>query len=264
MRIAFIRDVSPALDRCELSHLPRSPIDVDKARRQHRRYAETLAELGCRVESLPSMPEQADAVFVEDTAVVVDELAVITRPGAESRRSEVDSSAAALARYKSLAYIEPPGTLDGGDVLQVGRTLFVGLSARSNQAGIEQLRAHLRPHRYRVEAVALKGCLHLKTAATQVGQLKTAATEVAPGVLLINPDWVDKSAFPGMEIIEVDPSEPFAANAVLVGDAVVYPASHPRTRERLEKRGLDVRVVDMSETEKAEGGVTCCSLLFQV
>lgn len=264
MRIAFVRDVSPALDRCELSHLPRTAIDVDKARHQHRRYAETLAELGCRVESLPPMPEQADAVFVEDTAVVVDELAVITRPGAESRRSEVDSSAAALARYKPLAYIEPPGTLDGGDVLQVGRTLFVGLSARSNQAGIEQLRAHLRPHRYRVEAVALKGCLHLKTAATQVGQLKSAATEVAPGVLLINPDWVDKSAFPGMEIIEVDPSEPFAANAVLVGAAVVYPASHPRTRARLEQRGLDVRVVDMSETEKAEGGVTCCSLLFQV
>jgi dimethylargininase len=263
LHIAFIRDVSPALERCELSHLPRVTIDLDKARRQHQRYAETLAELGCRVESLPPLPEHADAVFVEDTAVVLDEIAVITRPGAESRRAEADTSAAALARYKPLAYIEAPGTLDGGDVLRVGRRLYVGLSARSNRAGIEQLRAHLEPHGYSVVAVPLKDCLHLKTAATQVGQLKSAAAEVAPGILLINPEWVDKSAFAGVDFIEVDPAEPFAANAVLVGGAVVYPASYPRTRARLEQRGLDVRVVDMSETEKAEGGVTCCSLLFE-
>lgn len=253
MQIALIRDVSPALERCELSHLPRVPIDLAKARRQHRRYAETLAELGCRVESLPPLPENPDAVFVEDTAVVLDEAAVITRPGAESRRAEVDSSAAALARYKPLRYIEDPGTLDGGDVLRVGQRLYVGLSGRSNRAGIAQLAAHLKPLGYRVEAVALKDCLHLKT----------AVTEVAPGVLLINPGWVDKSAFQDVDFIEVDPTEPFGANAVRVENALVYPASYPRTRERLAKRGLDVYGVDMSETEKAEGGVTCCSLLFQ-
>ena len=253
MQIALIRDVSPALERCELSHLPRVPIDLAKARRQHRRYAETLAELGCRVESLPPLPENPDAVFVEDTAVVLDEVAVITRPGAESRRAEVDSSAAALARYKPLRYIEDPGTLDGGDVLRVGQRLYVGLSGRSNRAGIAQLAAHLKPLGYRVEAVALKDCLHLKT----------AVTEVAPGVLLINPGWVDKSAFQDVDFIEVDPTEPFGANAVRVENALVYPASYPRTRERLAKRGLDVYGVDMSETEKAEGGVTCCSLLFQ-
>lgn len=253
MQIALIRDVSPALERCELSHLPRVPIDLAKARRQHRYYAETLAKLGCRVESLPPLPENPDAVFVEDTAVVLDEVAVITRPGAESRRAEVDSSAAALARYKPLRYIEDPGTLDGGDVLRVGQRLYVGLSGRSNRAGIAQLGAHLKPHGYRIEAVALKGCLHLKT----------AATEVAPGVLLINPEWVEKSAFKDAGFIDVDPTEPFAANAVRVEGALVYPASYPRTRERLAKHGLDVHGVDMSETEKAEGGVTCCSLLFQ-
>jgi dimethylargininase len=263
LRIAFIRDVSPSLESCELSYQARVAIDLDLARRQHRAYAETLAALGCRVETLPPLPENPDAVFVEDTAVVLDEIAVITRPGAESRRAEVDSSATALARYKKLAYIEAPGTLDGGDVLTVGRTLYVGLSARSNHAGIGQLRTHLAPYGYRVESVALKGCLHLKTAATQVGLLKNAATEVAPGLLLINPEWVDKSAFHGVEFIEVDPAEPNAANAVLVDDTLVYPASFPRTRARLESRGIRVHTVDMSETEKAEGGVTCCSLLFQ-
>ena len=253
MRIAFIRDVSPSLESCELSYQARVAIDLDLARRQHRRYAETLEALGCRVETLPPLPDNPDAVFVEDTAVVLDEIAVITRPGAESRRAEVDSSAAALARYKKLAYIEAPGTLDGGDVLTVGRMLYVGLSARSNHAGIGQLRAHLEPYGYNVASVALKGCLHLKT----------AATEVAPGLLLINPGWVDKSAFRGVDFIEVDPAEPFAANAVLVDGALVYPASFPRTCARLESRGIQVHTVDMSETEKAEGGVTCCSLLFQ-
>ena len=260
---ALVRDVSPSLERCELSFQERVSIDLEKARAQHRAYVDALAALGCKVEVLPSLPENPDAVFVEDTAVVLDEIAVITRPGAESRRAEVDSTAQALVPHRKLAYIEPPGTLDGGDVLVLGRTVYVGLSARSNHAGIEQLRGYLSPEGYRVVAVPLKGCLHLKTAATQVGQLKSAATEVAPGLLLINPEWVDKSAFEGVDFIEVDPTEPFAANAVLVGSAVVYPASYPRTRARLEQRGLDVRAVDMSETEKAEGGVTCCSVIFR-
>ena len=263
MRIALVRDVSPALERCELSFQERVPIDLELARAQHHSYVETLTSLGCQVEVLPPLPENPDAVFVEDTAVVLDELAVITRPGAESRRGEVDSTARALARHRHLAYIEAPGTLDGGDVLRVGRTLYVGLSARSNHAGIEQLRAHLKPHGYEVVSVQVRGCLHLKTAATQVGMLKSAAAEVAPGLLLINPEWVDKSAFQGADFIEVDPAEPFAANAVLVGGELVYPASFPRTRARLEQAGIKVHVVDMSETEKAEGGVTCCSVLFQ-
>lgn len=253
MRIALVRDVSVALERCELSFQPRVPIDLERARAQHRAYVDALAQLGCRVEALPSLPEHPDAVFVEDTAVVVDEVAVITRPGAESRRAEVDSSAAALARYRKLAYIEDPGTLDGGDVLRVGRTLYVGRSARSDAAGIEQLRRHVAPYGYRVVPVELHGCLHLKTAVTQV----------APGLLLINPGWVGKSSFPDVEFIEVHPGEAHAANAVQVDEAVIYPASFPHTRERLERRGLKVHALDMSETEKAEGGVTCCSVIFE-
>jgi len=251
--IALVRDVSPSLERCELSFQQRASIDLEKAREQHARYAGTLAKLGCRVEVLPPLPENPDAVFVEDTAVVLDEIAVITRPGAESRRSEVDSTAAALGAYRRLAYIEAPGTLDGGDVLRVDRTLYVGRSARSDASGIEQLRRHVKPHGYRVEAVDVRGCLHLKTAVTQV----------APQLLLINPAWVEERVFSGMEFIHVDRAEPPAANAVLIGSDVIYPHSFPRTRARLELAGLTVHGVYMSETEKAEGGVTCCSLIFK-
>lgn len=251
--IALVRDVSPSLERCELSFQERVSIDLEKARAQHRAYVEALAELGCQVETLPPLPENPDAVFVEDTAVVVDELAVITRPGAESRRAEVDSSAAALARHRKLAYIEAPGTLDGGDVLVVGHDVYVGLSARSSNDGMQQLREHLKPHGYTVSGVKLTGCLHLKTAVTQVGE----------DMLLINPAWADKSAFRDVDFIDVDMGEPPAANAVRLGDTLIYPTSFLRTRERLERKGLKLRLVDMSETEKAEGGVTCCSILLK-
>ena len=251
--IALVRDVSPSLERCELSFQDRESIDVEKARAQHRSYVETLAKLGCRVETLPTLPENPDAVFVEDTAVVLDEVAVITRPGAESRRAEVDSTAASLARHRTLRYIEPSGTLDGGDVLTVGRTLYVGRTARSDASGIEQLRSHVKPHGYEVKAVEVRGCLHLKTAVTQVAQ----------DILLINPAFVSESAFPGLRFIHVDPTEPAAGNAVWLDGGVVYPVSFPRTRTRLEREGLKLHPVDLSETEKAEGGVTCCSVIFR-
>ena len=253
MYVALVRDVSPSLERCELSFQERAGIDLEKARVQHRAYVDILAKLGCKVETLPMLPENPDAVFVEDTAVVLDELAVITRPGAESRRAEVDSTAAALARHRTLRYIEPSGTLDGGDVLTVGRTLYVGQTARSDASGIEQLRAHVKLHGYEVKAVEVRGCLHLKTAVTQV----------AEDTLLINPAFVAESAFPGMRFIHVDPSEPPAGNAVWLESGVIYPVSFPRTRARLEREGLKLHAVDMSETEKAEGGVTCCSVIFR-
>ena len=253
MRIAVTREVSRALEHCELSFMERRRIDLDLARAQHRAYEEALVSLGCRVRSLPELPDQPDSVFVEDTAVVLDEIAVITRPGAESRRGETAPMAAVLKEYRRLAEIRAPGVLDGGDVLQVGRTLYVGLSARSNRAGAEQLGSAIAPFGYRVVTVETQGCLHLKT----------AATLAAPGLLLINPAWVDARVFEDLDCLAVDPAEPHGANAVLVDGRLIYPASCPRTRARLLGRGLDVVSVDMSETEKAEGGVTCCSLIFQ-
>lgn len=252
-RVAVTRRVSPAIGRCELVHLERRPIDVANAERQHQQYEHALAALGCRVEALPSDPDLADSVFVEDTAVVLDEVAVITRPGAPSRRPETAAIARALAPYRPLAHIEPPGTLDGGDVLRIGRTVYVGRSGRSNQAAIDQLSAALASYRYEVRGVNVTGCLHLKSAVTTVGS----------DAVLLDPEWVDAAVFSGARVITVDPRERGAANALRIGERVIYPASFQSTRRRLEAAGVDVLVVDVSELQKAEGAVTCCSLVFE-
>ncbi len=253
MRIAITRKVSPAMARCELTHLARAPINVRRAAEQHQRYEECLRNLGCEVRSLPEEPELPDSVFVEEVAVVLDEIAVITRPGAESRRPETQSIARALAPYRPLLRIEEPGTLDGGDVLRVGRTLYVGRTSRSNEAGIAQLEKLAAPHGYGVVQAEVSGCLHLKS----------AVTEVAEDMLLINPRMVERGIVGAVELVEVDPAEPHAANALLLDGTVIYPATHEKTRRRLEERGIKVAALDVSEVLKAEGGVTCCSLVFE-
>ncbi|MDE2273012.1 MAG: dimethylargininase, partial [Gammaproteobacteria bacterium] len=244
MLIAITRKVSPRIAECELTHLAREPIDFQRARTQHRQY-ETLPEkLGCKLVRLPAEPDLPDSVFVEDVAVVLDELAVITRPGAESRRAETVSVAKVLKPYRKLFHIEPPGTLDGGDVLRLGKTLYVGLSQRSNREGTEQLQGILSPFGYVVNGVKLHDCLHLKSAVTQV----------AENTLLIDRAWTDAAMFHSFRLIDVASPEPFAANALLIDDTVVYPAAFPETRQRLGKQGIRVRTVDASELAKAEGG----------
>jgi dimethylargininase len=252
--LALTRAVSPDLGRCELTHLARRPIDVERARSQHEAYEATLAGLGCEVERVPAAPGHPDSVFIEDTAVVVPELAVMARPGAESRRGEVPGVAASLERHRPLAYVEAPATLDGGDVLRLQRRLYVGRSGRTNDAGARRLRELLEPLGYQVETVEVRGCLHLKT----------AVTAAADGVVVINPDWVDEGPFHDVRHVRVDGSEPFAANVLRIGDGVVVPASHPRTAERLSALGLEVFPVDLGELARAEGGVTCCSLLVSI
>jgi dimethylargininase len=252
MLIAITRGVSPTIGECELTYLERKAIDVQLARAQHRQYEECLAALGCEVHRLLAELDLPDSVFVEDIAIVVDELALITRPGADSRKPETISVARALEPYRKLYYVEAPGTVDGGDVLRVGKTIFVGLSSRSNPSAIEQMQGILQLYGYAVEGVRVNGGLHLKSAVTQVAQ----------DTLLINPDWVDAHAFREWNLIEVDTSEPCAGNALLVGETVVYPTGFPRTRQRLEAHGIPVMTVDLSELAKAEGAVTCCSLIF--
>ncbi|MGB9004586.1 MAG: hypothetical protein WCB96_02565 [Candidatus Aminicenantales bacterium] len=250
--MALTREVSPSIGRCELTHLPRRAIDVHAAGEQHRRYESCLSGLGCEVHRLLVEPDLPDSVFVEDTAVVLDELAVIMRPGVESRRAETPAVAEALKAYRRLYTIGAPGTLDGGDVLLFDKVLYAGLSSRTNKAGLEQLKTICQPFGYAVMPVEIKGCLHLKSAVTRVG----------PNTILINRDWLKTSSFQGLEIVDVDPSEPLAANALLIGESVVYPLAYERTRRRLEDRGILVKTVDVSELAKAEGGVTCCSLIF--
>lgn len=249
--LAITRGVSAAFGRCELTHLPRVPIDVARARAQHDAYERALAGLGCHPQRLPAPADLPDAVFVEDTAIVLDELAVITRPGAPSRRPETHAVADALRAWRPVRQIVEPATIDGGDVLRIDRTLYVGRSTRTNEAGLEQLQALVAPAGYAVRGIAVTGCLHLKS----------AVTCVAPRTVLLNPEWVDPAAFAGCDGLEVHPDEPLGANALWVGPGLIYAAAFPRTRARLEQRGLDVRVVDVSEIAKAEGAVTCCSLI---
>ena len=252
MRIALTRAVPQSLDRCELTHLARSPIDVGLAARQHTAYEDALRAAGCTIVRLPPEPTLPDSVFVEDTAVVLDEVAVITRPGAPSRRGETASTAAALGAYRRLVTIEEPGTLDGGDVLVAGKTVFVGVGARSNADGVRQFARHLAPFGYDVRGVEVAGCLHLKSAATLISESS----------VLVNPSFVDPRVFEPLEAVPVAPEEPSAANALLVGDHVMYSPAYPRTLGILQRRGARVVPVDLSELAKAEGALTCCSIIF--
>jgi len=249
---AITRAVSPSITRCELTYLERVPIDLATARRQHRAYEGALRSAGVRLHHLRAEAEWPDSVFVEDAAVVLEECALMTRPGAPSRRKECPSIARALAPFRELVTLHAPATLDGGDVLVLGRVLFIGRSTRSNAPALEQVGRLLGPYDYTVAEVPVRGCLHLKSALTQVSE----------EALLYNPDWVDAARFPGWKLIAVDPSEPYAANALRVGSALLYQPAFPKTRALLERAGIEARLVDASELGKAEGALTCCSLIF--
>ncbi|QIL20802.1 dimethylargininase [Thermomonas sp. HDW16] len=254
MWTAITRDVSPALADCELSFVDRTPINVARAQAQHEAYCHALESLGCKVIRLPAEPAYPDSVFVEDVALAFDEVSIATRPGAASRRDEGAAVLDALSRFRPVLRIEAPGTLDGGDVLRIGKRVFVGISARSNEAGRAQLRTLLAPYGYTVEGIATRNCLHLKSAVTQV----------AEDAVLVNPKWlVDAASFADYRRIEVDSVEGHAANAVRIGEALLYPDCFPRTLERLREAGIAVTTVDVSELQKAEGAVTCCSVLFR-
>jgi dimethylargininase len=252
MLTAITRAVSPAIVRCELTFVARQPIDLAKAQQQHRAYEQLLESAGARVISLPPEPELPDSMFVEDPAIVLDEIAVILPLGTEARRAEGTTLALALAKFRKLAYVQLPGTMEGGDVLRVGRKLYAGLSSRTNAEGIRQMTAILAPHGYEVISVPVTGCLHLKSAVTYLGGK----------MLLANRAWFDTQAFSGFDWIDVAPEEPHAANALAVQDTVIFPASFPRTRARLEAAGLNVTSLDICELQKAESGLTCSSLLF--
>jgi len=252
MLTAITRAVSPSLTRCELSFIDRHPIDFAKANEQHHAYERQLAALGARVISLPAEPELPDSMFVEDPALVLDELAVIFPLGTETRRREAPSIAAALAPFRKLAKISLPGTVEGGDILRIGRKLFVGLTARSNSEGIAQLSAIVKPYGYHVLGVPVTGCLHLKSAVTSLGN----------DTLLANRTWFDPSFFDGYQWVDVDPAEAHAGNALALVGTVIFPASFQRTRARIEARGFHVTSIDISELQKAESGLTCSSLIF--
>jgi dimethylargininase len=252
MLTVITRKVSSALANCELSFIERKPIDLENAHSQHNAYEALLAKLGARVISLQEEPDLPDSMFVEDPAIVLDEVAVICSMGTESRRKEVPTIAAELEKFRKLAYVKLPGTLEGGDVLCVGKKVFVGISARSNPEGIRQLAVILEHYGYDLTAIRVNGCLHLKSAVTTLGR----------DTLLANRSWFDWKRTEGFAWVDVDASEPHAGNALTIGNTVVFPASFPKTRARIEAGGFNVQSLDISELQKAESGLTCSSLLF--
>lgn len=250
-RTALVRAVSPRLAEAELTHLDRSSVDVDRAREQHRDYRRTLVDLGLQVVHAPPLPEHPDGVFVEDALVVVGDLGILTRPGAASRRGEVVTLAPLLGDLGlRRADITAPATLDGGDVLQVDSTVYVGRSSRTNDAAIDQLRTLLEPGGRRVVAVEVPGALHLKT----------AATALPDGTVLAVPGWVEIGAFGDREVVTAP--EPAGADVLLVGETVVVSTSAPRTAGLVAARGWPVVTVEIDEFERVEAGPTCLSVLL--
>ena len=250
---AIVRGVSPSLARCELTYLEREPIDVPRAVAQHAAYADLLRALGLDVVEIPADDAFPDACFVEDAAVVLDEAALLTMPGAASRRGELPAVEEALARFRSVERTPLPATIEGGDVLRVGRTVFVGRSPRTNAAGIARLRAFAEPRGYAVVPVDVTGCLHLKSAVTALDD----------GRLLANAGWIDMRPFAAFDVVEVAEEEPGAANVLRIDDVLVADPGFPRTLERIVARGYAPRLVDVSEFRKAEAALTCKSLLLR-
>jgi dimethylargininase len=250
---AFTRAVSPKIADCALTHLERRPIDPDRAAEQHSAYEQALASAGFDIIRLPELRDDPDAVFVEDTAILLGTHAVITRPGAPSRTAETDSTGAGLEPHFTVHRLAS-GTLDGGDVLRIGRTLYVGLSSRTNSEGAKALREVAAPLGYSVVAVEPSRCLHLKTAVTFAGP-DAAGTPT----IVVNPEWVDPGLFAEVQPLFVD--EPNAANCLRIADRLILPSGNPRTAAELRRLGFDLVELDVSELQKAEAGVTCTSLV---
>lgn len=249
---ALLRTPSPALADCELTHIDRIEIDIDRALAQHRAYAALLTRLGVKVTILDPLADFPDSCFVEDAALAFPECFVLTSPGATARQGEPAIMREALPADRAIFSIGLPATIDGGDVLQIGKSVFVGLTSRTNAAGIDALRLAIARFGYSVTAVPGDAALHLKT----------AVTAASDGCVLINPALVDRSFFAAFDQVECDRAEPFAGNCLQVGETLVMQSAHPRTAERLRAGGFAVESIDVSEFAKAEAGLTCLSLLI--
>jgi dimethylargininase len=253
MSVALTRLPSPRLVDCQLTFLERRPIDMQRALDQHAAYRALLAELGYQVKALPARDDLPDSVFVEDAALVLDEVAIVPRMGNATRLLEAGLLAQEVCHHRAIAMMDGPGTLDGGDVFRIGKRLFAGLTTRTDAAGVAELERLVGPRGYKVEALPVGGALHLKTAVTPLDD----------ATVIINPAWIDPATLAEwFDVVEVDPAEPFAANVLRAGGQLVMSADAPRSIARVEALGFKVRPFDHSELAKAEAGLTCMSVLI--
>ncbi len=245
---------SPNLQACQRTFVAQQAIDYDRAVAQHAAYCAALRACRAKVVTLEVNSIHPDGTFLEDTAIVLDEVAVLTSMGTPARRDEPAGIEPILREHREVVRIESPAKIEGGDVLRVGRTLLVGQSARTNFAGIALLAGQVERFGYTVQAVPVQNCLHLKT----------ACTALPDGRLLINPAWINLAALASLkfELVEIPSSEPWGANVCLLNSFVLLAAEHIRTAEMIDSLGFHVRPIELSEFVKAEGGVTCLSLLI--
>jgi dimethylargininase len=252
--LAITRRPSPLLESGERTHIGRAPIDLARALAQHDAYRAALTSCGLDGQRLDDADAFPDGVFIEDTAIVLDEIALLARPGAESRRPEIRGIEAALRPYRAIERIVAPATLDGGDVVVVGKRIAVGRSARTNEDGIKALAAIAGSFGYTVSAVGMHGCLHLKS----------GCTALPDGRLLVNRAWIETSDLAGFGLVDVPSAEPWGGDVAIANETVIAAAAYHETLALIEREGFQVKAVDLSEFAKAEGGVTCLSLIFGV
>ena len=252
MRTALTRGISSRINECELTFIERQPIDIERAVQQHNTYQQLLKSLGLDIIELPPDHRCPDCCFIEDTALVLDELAIATRPRSDARRAEIAGVLPIVAKYRKIIHVEAPATLEGGDVLRMGRDLFIGITSRTNLEGVEFVRKHAAPHGYELHGIQVSGALHLKSVCTAVNEC----------TILADPSRIDIAHFAGYELIEVPPGEWTAANVLLVNGAVCMHEGFHKTLALLRERQIRVRTLDISEFLKAEAGLTCLSIIF--
>jgi dimethylargininase len=251
--VALTHVPSPNMQQYERTYVGDQTIDYELALRQHAGYQDALRRCGAEVVTLDVNRAMADCVFIEDTAIVLDELAVMMSPGAESRRGEPSGIEPELWHYREIERVSLPATIDGGDVVRAGRALYVGASPRTNAAGIDALRDIVSKYGYSVTAVPVQKCLHLKS----------ACSALPDGRFLVNADWIDVSPLPSSMLMHVPSDEPWAGDVLVAGETIIYSDAFPQAGELLRGAGFATMPVSVSEFAKAEGGVTCLSLVFR-
>lgn len=249
---AIVRDIPNSYQQCVVGFHDKPQINVDLAKQQHQAYCKTLEQLGLKIIRIPADNTLPDCCFTEDTAIVFGDTAIITSPGTASRVAETVEMEKTLTPLKKIFYISPPGTIDGGDVLKIDKKVYIGISARTNEHAIKQVAAIINPKGFEVIGVKIRNILHLKSAVTYVGN----------GCVLLAEGYVDESAFSEYDKIIVPKEEGYCANCLVVNGKVLLPKGFPKTKSLVEAKGFSVIELEMTEIEKAEGALTCLSVII--